>query len=187
MREVTGCPIKFVGIGEKLSEFQEFHPERIASRILNMGDIVSLVEKAAEVVDQEEAEKMAKKMERGSFDLGDMLSQIRSIKKMGGAGELLSMIPGMGKLKEKLAGANIDDTIVKKQEAIILSMTKQERKYYKLINGSRKKRIAAGAGVEVQDVNRLIKQYRDTMKMMKKFSKMDKKSMMRMGLNKLMN
>lgn len=181
----TGCPIKYMGTGEKMNEFQEFHPDRIASRILGMGDVVSLVEKAAENINQEDAEKMAAKMKKGQFDLNDLLSQMRSLKKMGGITSMLGMIPGLGKIKQQIASANINEDTVKYQEAIILSMTDKERKNAKLINGSRRKRIANGSGTSVQDVNRLLKQYQEMSNMMKKFGTMDKKSLLRSGLGKL--
>ncbi len=181
----TGCPIKYMGTGEKMNEFQEFHPDRIASRILGMGDVVSLVEKAAENINQEDAEKMAAKMKKGQFDLNDLLSQMRSLKKMGGITSMLGMIPGLGKLKQQINSANINEDTVKYQEAIILSMTEKERKNAKLINGSRRKRIANGSGTSVQDVNRLLKQYQEMSNMMKKFGTMDKKSLLRSGLGKL--
>lgn len=181
----TGCPIKYVGVGEKMSEFQEFHPDRIASRILGMGDIVSLVEKTAAVIDQEDAAKMASRMQKGQFDLNDLLSQLRNLKKMGGIGSMLGMIPGLGKIKAKIDQSNMNEDALKYQEAIILSMTEKERKNFKLINGSRRKRIASGAGVTVQEVNQLLKQYQEMSNMMSKFGKMDKKSLMRSGLGKL--
>jgi len=182
----TGCPIKYMGTGEKMNEFQEFHPDRIASRILGMGDVVSLVERAAEHVTQEDAEKMASKMKKGQFDLNDMLSQLRSLKKMGGITSMLGMIPGLGKIKDKINAANINEDSMKYQEAIILSMTEQERINFKLINGSRRKRIALGSGTQVQDVNRLLKQHQEMSNMMRKFGKMDKKSMLRSGLGKML-
>jgi len=185
MRSITGCPIKFLGAGEKLSELELFHPERIASRILDMGDIVSLVERAAETVNQEEAERLAKKMQKGAFDLNDLASQLKTIRKMGGIGGLMGMLPGMKKIKNQLADANIDEKIIGRQEAIISSMTKQERKNAKIINASRRRRIATGAGVSIQDVNRLLKQYQDMSTMMKRVSKMDKKSFIRSGLGNL--
>ena len=186
MRAVTGQPIKFMGVGEKIDEFEEFHPARIASRILDMGDIVSLVEKAAENVSQAEAEAMATKMMQGNFDFNDMLDQMRKMKKMGGIGSMMKMLPGMGAIREKLEGANIDENMIARQEAIILSMTKKERQYPKLLNGSRRARIAAGAGVTAQDVNRLIKQHLQMQDMMKKIKKIGQKGMMRGGLQNLM-
>ena len=183
---VTGCPIKYVGVGEKMNEFQEFHPDRIASRILGMGDVLSLVEKAASTIDKEESEKMASKLQKGQFDLNDLLSQLRNLKKMGGIGSMLGMIPGLGKLTSKMSNANMNEDALKYQEAIILSMTEHERVNFKVINGSRRKRIAAGSGTRVQDVNQLIKQFQEMGNMMKKFGGMDKKSMMRSGLGKLL-
>jgi signal recognition particle subunit SRP54 len=182
----TSCPIKYIGTGEKMNEFQEFHPDRIASRILGMGDVVSLVEKAAENINQEDAEKMAAKMKKGQFDLNDLLAQMRSLKKMGGITSMLGMIPGLGKLKQQISSANINEDSVKYQEAIILSMTEKERKNVKLLNGSRRIRIANGSGTSVQDVNRLLKQYQEMSNMMKKFGTMDKKSLLRSGLGKLL-
>jgi len=184
MRAVTGQPIKFMGIGEKLDEFEEFHPARVAGRILDMGDIVSLVEKAAENVSQADAEKMAAKMMEGQFDFDDLLDQMRKMKKMGGFGSMMGMLPGMGKLKEEIEG-KIDDKMIARQEAIILSMTKKERKHPKLINASRRVRIAAGSGVQVQDVNKILKQQVQMQDMMKKMKKMGQKGMMRGGLGQL--
>lgn len=186
MRQVTGCPIKFLGVGEKPSDMEVFHPERIASRILGMGDVVSLVEKAAETIDQQEAIDLAKKVKKGKFDLEDLASQIKNLKKMGGIGSLMGMLPGIGKIKQQLADAPIDESMLGRQLAIISSMTLKERRNADLISGSRKRRIAAGSGVTVQDVNRLLKQYKDMATMMKKFSRMDKKSLMRMGFGKMM-
>jgi signal recognition particle subunit SRP54 len=185
IKGVTGCAIKFIGVGEKLSEFEEFHPERIASRILDMGDIVSLVEKAAESIDMEEAEAMAKKMQKGSFDLNDMASQIKTIRKMGGLGGMMAMIPGVKKLQSQLAGGGIDEKIIGRQEAIISSMTKQERRFPKILNASRKRRIASGAGVSAHEINKLLKQYQDMATMVKKLGKMDQKSFLRSGMAKL--
>lgn len=182
MKSVTGCPIKYLGTGEKLSEIEEFHPDRVASRILGMGDVVSLVEKATEAVDKTEAENLARKMKKGTFDFNDLAEQLRGIGKMGGIGSMLGMIPGLGKLKGKLEDANIDDNIIKRQQAIILSMTKKERKFPKLLNASRKKRVAAGSGTSVQDINRLVKQLKEMQSMMKRLGKMDRKSLMGMAL-----
>ena len=179
MRAVTGQPIKFAGMGEKIDEFEEFHPARIASRILDMGDVVSLVEKAAEMVSQDEAEKMAARMEKGQFDLTDLLDQLRKMRKMGGIGAMMNMLPGMGKLKDQLSGANIDEKVIARQEAIILSMTARERQFPKTLNASRRTRIAAGSGTSVQEINRLLKQFQQMEDMMKKMRKMGKKGMMR--------
>jgi signal recognition particle subunit SRP54 len=186
MRAVTGCPIKLIGIGEKLDELEEFHPERIANRILGMGDVVSLVEKAAETIDQEEAEALAKKIQKGQFGLEDMSKQLQQMRKMGGLSGLMDMLPGAGKMKDQMAKANIDERMIGQQEAIISSMTKKERSRPKLIHASRKRRIAAGSGTTVQDVNKLLKQFQTMSKVMKRMSKMGKKGMMRQGLQGLM-
>jgi signal recognition particle subunit SRP54 len=180
MRQATGRPIKFMGVGEKPSEFEEFHPDRIASRILDMGDVVSLVEQAAEAINEDDAKKMAAKMQKGSFDMDDLLSQLRTMKKMGGIGKMMNMIPGIGKIKEQMAGANIDDKVLVRQEAIIQSMTKKERRNPDLINASRRKRIATGSGTRVEDVNKLLKQFMTMNKMMKRFSGMSPKDMDKM-------
>ena len=168
MRKVTGCPIKFAGVGEKLDALEAFDPARMASRILDMGDVVALVEKAAEAIEEEEAMRMAQRMAKGKFDLNDFLTQIRQLKKMGGVGGLLGMLPGIGKINKQLAAAGVDDSLIKKQEAIILSMTKKERISVGLLNASRRKRIAFGSGTTVQEVNRVVKQYQDMARMMKK-------------------
>ena len=186
MRHTTGQPIKFLGTGEKLTDFEPFHPDRIASRILDMGDVVSLVEKAAENIDQADAEDMAKRMMQGQFDFNDLLSQMKNMKKMGGIGSMMGMIPGMGKIKDKMGDAEIDDSVMTTQEAIILSMTKKERVHPKLLNASRKKRIASGSGTTVQEVNKLIKSHQQMEKMMKRMKKMGKKGMMRGGIEQLM-
>ncbi|TAE34239.1 MAG: signal recognition particle protein [Alphaproteobacteria bacterium] len=185
LKHVTGAPIKFMGTGEKIKDFEPFHPERIASRILDMGDIVSLVERAAEAVDQAEAEKMALRMKDGKFDLNDMLSQLQNMKKMGGMGSMMKLLPGMGQLKEAIASSGFDESVFKRQEAIILSMTKKERQFPNLLNGSRRRRIAAGAGVSVEEVNKLMKQHQQMEKMIKKMKKIGKKGMMRGGMEQL--
>jgi signal recognition particle subunit SRP54 len=186
MRAITGKPIVFIGVGEKIDAIEPFHPERIAGRILGMGDVVSLVEKAAETADQEEAEKLAKKLQKGNFDLDDLASQLRQLRRMGGMSSMLGMLPGIGKIKRQIDAANIDETIIKRQEAIIGSMTKTERKNPNLLNGSRRRRIATGSGTSVQDVNRLMKQYQDMAGMMKRMKKLGQKGMMRHGLSALM-
>ena len=168
MRQTTGCPIKFVGTGEKLEALEAFDPARMAGRILDMGDVVALVEKAAEAIEEEEAMRMAERMAKGRFDMNDFLSQLRQLQKMGGLGGLLGMLPGIGKMQKQLAAAGMDDNMIKRQEAIILSMTKKERVSVALLNASRRKRIAAGSGTTVQEVNRLVKQYQDMARMMKK-------------------
>jgi signal recognition particle subunit SRP54 len=182
IRAVTGKPIKLLGVGEKLDALETFHPDRVAGRILGMGDVVSLVEKAAETVDKAEAEKLAAKLAKGSFDLDDLASQLKQLRKMGGMTSMLGMLPGMGKIKKQINEANLDDKVIKRQEAIISSMTKEERKNPKLMNASRRRRIAVGSGTSVQDVNRLLKQHQDMAQMMKQVSKMGKKGFMRQGL-----
>ena len=180
MTHITNTPIKFIGVGEKLNELEEFHPERATSRILKMGDVVSLVEKASEAISEKEAEILAKKVKKGSFDMDDLLKQLKNLKKMGGVSSLMSMIPGIGKMKKQLQDTPGSENILKKQEAIISSMTLKERRFPKLINASRKKRIAMGSGNQVQDVNRLLKQFAEMSKMMKKFSGMDSKQLSKM-------
>ena len=186
MRAITGRPIVFIGTGERIGALEPFHPERIAGRILGMGDVVSLVEKAAETVDHDEAEKLAAKMAKGNFDLDDLAGQLRQIRRMGGMGGMLTMLPGIGKLKKQLGEANIDESIVKRQEAIISSMTKSERRNPKLLNGSRRRRIAGGSGTSVQEINRLLKQYQDMADMMKKMKRLGPKGVARHGLAGLM-
>jgi signal recognition particle subunit SRP54 len=186
MRAITGKPIVLIGTGEKVDALETFHPERIAGRILGMGDIVSLVEKAAETADEDEAERLAKKMQQGNFDLDDLAGQLRQIRRMGGMSGMLGMLPGVARIKKQLSEANVDERVIKRQEAIIGSMTKSERKNPKLLNGSRRRRIAAGSGTSVPDVNRLLKQYQDMAGMMKKMKKLGQKGLMRHGLSALM-
>jgi signal recognition particle subunit SRP54 len=186
MRAVTGQPIKFMGTGEKLDALEPFHAERIAGRILGMGDVVSLVEKAAETVDAADAEKLARKIQKGDFDLDDLAQQLKQMRKMGGMGSIMSMLPGINKIKKQLDAANIDDSKIKRQEAIISSMTRQERRDPKLLNGSRRRRVAAGSGTTVQEINILLKQYQDMASMMKKMSKLGKKGLMRHGVSALL-
>ena len=171
MRMIAGVPVKYLGTGEKTDEMEEFHADRIAGRILGQGDVVSLVERAIEKVDREEADKMAARMMKGKFDPEDLLSQLRQIQKLGSLGGIMGMIPGLSKFKNQIADAGIGDALIKKQEAIILSMTKAERKNPDIIKASRKKRIAAGSGVEVHDVNKLLKQYEQMASMMKKMGR----------------
>jgi len=182
MRAVTGKPIKLIGVGEKLDAIEAFHADRIAGRILGMGDIVGLVEKAAETIEREDAERLAKKAQKGQFDLEDLVAQLRQLKKMGGIGSMLGMLPGIGQMQKQIANAKIDEKMLNRQEAIILSMTKAERKNVKLLNASRRRRIAAGSGATVQDVNRLVKQYEDMARMMKQMGKLGQKGLMRHGL-----
>ncbi len=172
MRAVTGAPIKLIGQGEKLDALDEFNPERIAGRILGMGDIVGLVEKAAETIDKVEAEKLAKKMAKGKFDLDDYAAQLKQISKMGSLSGILGMLPGVGKMKQQIADANLDQTVFKRHIAIISSMTKAERRAPDIMKASRKKRVAAGSGTSVQDVNKLLKQFDDMSTMMKRMNKM---------------
>jgi len=186
MRTVTGCAIKFIGTGEKLDQLEVFYPDRVASRILGMGDVVSLVERAAETLDQEEAEKIARKMEKGNFDLNDMAAQLVQMQKMGGFSHLLTMLPGISQFKNKIKESGVDDTSFKYQLAIIRAMTPKERKYPKLLNASRKKRIAAGSGTQVSDINRLLKQFEGMQKMIKKMQKMGKLGMLRGGFKNFM-
>lgn len=169
IRAVTGKPILYVGMGEKLEDLQQFYPDRMTSRILGMGDVLSLIEKAESAIDEEQALKMTEKMKKASFDFNDFLEQMEQMKKMGGLSSLLSMIPGMG---SKLQGIDIDDGMMDKTAAIIYSMTKEERANPKIINGSRKRRIAAGAGVPIAEVNRLCKQVQNQKQMMKQMSGM---------------
>ena len=172
MRSITGKPIKFVGVGEKIDALEEFHPERVAGRILGMGDVVSLVEKAAQVVDKEESEALAERMAKGQFDMNDLRSQLRQMTKMGGLGALANMMPGMKKAKAAMAGGAMDDKILLRMDAIIGSMTKQERVRPGLLNAKRKRRVALGSGTTVQDVNKLLKMHQEMSKAMKRIKKM---------------
>ncbi len=185
VRHVTGKPIKFLSTGEKPSDFEEFDAKRITSRILDMGDILSFVEKAASFIDEKEAEKAAARFKKGKFDLDDYIAQIKMIKKLGGMSSMLSMIPGISKLTNKIGDINIGEKILSHQEAIVLSMTKKERRNPSLLNASRRKRIASGSGTTVPQVNVLLKQFIQISTMMKKASKMDQKSLMRSGIGKL--
>ncbi len=171
MRAVSGKPIKLIGVGEKLDALEDFHPDRIAGRILGMGDVVGLVEKAMETVEIDKAEALAKKVKKGAFDLNDLSDQLKQMQKMGGMGGVLAMLPGLGKVKKQLDAANLDDSVLKRQQAIISSMTKAERKTPKLLNASRKKRVASGSGTSVQDINKLVKMHRQMADMMKAMGK----------------
>ncbi len=187
MRAVTGCPIKLLGVGEKLEAIEDFHPDRIASRILGMGDVVSLVEKAAETLDQETAEKLAKKLQRGKFDLDDLGQQFKQMQKMGGISDMLNLLPGMSKVQQaKLEKANIDDRMIARQLAILSSMTPDERRRPEIIKARRKQRVAAGSGTTVQEVNKLMKQHKEASRMVKRVQKMGKKGLLRGGLAGLM-
>ena len=182
MRAVTGCPIKLIGVGEKLDAIEPFHPDRIASRILGMGDVVSLVERAQETIEQDEAERLVRKAKKGGFDLNDLSKQIQQVRKMGGMEGLLGMLPGVGKVKRQLAEANVDIKMLDRQQAIIDSMTPAERSNPKLLNSSRKRRIAGGSGTTVQDINRLLKQVKQMNVMMKRAGKLGEKGLMRAGM-----
>ncbi len=182
MKSVTGCPIKLLGTGEKLDQLEAFHPERIASRILGMGDMVGLVEKAQETIEEDEAQRLADKIQKGKFDLDDLAGQLRQMRKMGGMSGIMGMLPGVAKVKNQLAGANLDDGMLSRQEAIILAMTPGERRRPEIIKASRKRRIAAGSGTTVQEVNRLMKQFQEMSRMMKRVNKMGQKGLMRGGL-----
>ncbi|MDQ0456668.1 signal recognition particle protein [Rhizobium paknamense] len=167
MRAVTGKPIKLIGVGEKMTELDEFHPRRIADRILGMGDIVSLVEKAAETIDAEKAKAMAEKMAKGKFDLNDLAEQLKQMQKMGGMGGIMNLMPGMAGMKDKMASAGLDDRMFKRQLAIISSMTRAERANPDILKHSRKKRIAAGSGTDAAEINKLLKMHRQMADMMK--------------------
>ncbi|MGB0681575.1 MAG: signal recognition particle protein [Magnetovibrionaceae bacterium] len=182
MSAVTGRPVKLLGVGEKWDALETFSAERIAGRILGMGDVVGLVEKAQEVVDQEDAERMAKKMMKGQFTLDDMRQQFSQLRKMGSMEGLLGMLPGVKKSQMDMAKANIDDKLLAHQEAIILSMTRKERENPKLLNASRRRRIAEGSGTTVQEVNRVLKQHKQMSMMMKKLGKKGMKGLLGGGL-----
>jgi signal recognition particle subunit SRP54 len=182
MRAVTGQPIKLVGVGEKIDALEAFHPDRMASRILGMGDVVSLVERVAETVDREEAEQLAAKMQKGSFNLDDLATQLQQMRKMGGMSGILGMLPGIGKIKQQLAEHQIDDRMIVRQLAIIGSMTPKERRNPQILHASRKRRIASGSGTAVPEVNKLLKQYQQMQTMMKRVKKMGHKQFMARGL-----
>jgi signal recognition particle subunit SRP54 len=171
MRAVTGKPIKLLGTGEKLDGLEDFHPERVAGRILGMGDVVSLVERAAATIDAEKAQKTAAKMQKGEFDLQDLADQLGQMQKLGGMSSILGMLPGIGKMKKQIDGSGLDDRMFKQQSAIISSMTPQERRHPKILAASRKRRIAAGSGTSVQEINKLLKMHRQMADMMKSVSR----------------
>jgi len=171
MKAVTGCPIKFLATGEKIDQLEAFHPDRIANRILGMGDVVSLVEKVAEDLEQEKIEKIEEDIKKGSFTFDTYLQQIRQMKKVGGMSGVLSMMPGVSKMKKQIDESNLDESLLNKQEAIILAMTQKERDNPKIIGGSRKKRIANGSGTDISMVNKLLKQHKMMTNVMKKMSK----------------
>ena len=185
MRAVTGKPIKFVGLGEKLDALEEFHPERIAGRILGMGDIVALVEKAQETIEAEQAERMMKRFQKGQFNMNDLKGQLTQMQKMGGMQGVMGLMPGMAKMSKQMDEAGLDDRMLRRQIALIDSMTKKERRAPELLQASRKRRIAAGAGLEVQELNRLLKMHRQMADAMKKMSGMGKKGLLRGGLGAL--
>ena len=182
MRAVTGKPIKFVGLGEKMEALEEFHPDRVAGRILGMGDIVSLVEKAQDTIETEQQERMLKRFQKGQFSMNDLRTQLEQMMKMGGMEGVMGMMPGMGKMAKKVEEAGFDDKMIKRQVALIQSMTKRERAVPQILQASRKKRIAAGAGQEVSELNKLIKMHRQMADMMKKMGKMGKGGMLKQAM-----
>ena len=186
MKSVTGCPIKLIGIGEKMEALEIFYPDRIANRILGMGDVVGLVEEASETIKKEDAEKLNKKINEGEFSLDDLAKQLNQMKKIGGLKGILSKLPGASKMQDQMDKANIDDKVILRQQAIISSMTIEEKNNYKILHASRKKRIALGSGTTIQEVNKLLKQYHTMLKMMKKYGKMDKKTMTRQGFGNIL-
>ena len=185
MRAVTGKPIRFVGLGEKMDAIETFEPSRIAGRILGMGDIVSLVEKAQQTLEAEQAERMVKRLQKGRFNMNDLKMQLEQMLKMGGMESVMGMMPGMGKMSKQMAAAGMDDTMLRRQIALINSMTKKERANPDLLQASRKKRIAAGAGLEVSELNKLLKQQRQMADMMKKIGKMGKGGALRQAMKSM--
>ncbi len=173
MKAVTGCAIKFIGVGEKIDDFEEFNPDRVASTIVGMGDVVSLVERAQEFLDEEKAEKTAQKIQKGQFDLEDLLNQIRNMKKMGGIAKIMKMLPGVAKIQKQIEAKGGMDSEIKLQEALILSMTKKERRNPDILSSSRKRRIANGSGTNIQQLNSLLKKFKQMQKMIKKVSGKD--------------
>ena len=182
MRAITGKPIKFVGLGEKMDALETFEPERIAGRILGMGDIVALVEKAQQTLEAEQAERMMKRFQKGQFNMNDLRMQLEQMIKMGGVAGMMEMMPGMGKMAKQVDSADMDDKMIKRQIALINSMTKMERANPQILQASRKKRIAAGAGMEVSDLNKLLKMQRQMSDMMKKMGKMGKGGMLKQAM-----
>ena len=186
VRHITGKPIKFLGVGEKSDALEPFHPDRVASRILGMGDVLSLIEEAERKIDQKKAQKLTKKIKKGkSFDLEDFRDQLQQMKSMGGIGGLMDKLPGMGQMAQ-MAQQQVNDKSMGQMEAIICSMTAKERRYPDVINNSRKRRIATGSGTQIQDVNRLLKQHKQMQKMMKKFGKKGGMANMMRGLGGMM-
>ncbi len=186
MRAVTGKPIRFVGLGERMDALEEFHPDRIAGRILGMGDIVALVEKAQETLEIEAAERMMKRFQKGQFNMNDLKGQLQQMQKMGGMQGVMGLLPGMAKMSKQMDEAGLDDRMLRRQIALINSMTKRERRNPELLQASRKRRVAAGAGLEVQELNRLLKMHRQMADMMKKMGGMGKKGLLRGGLGALL-
>ena len=182
MKYVSQVPIKFLGVGEKIENLEEFYPDRIANRILGMGDIVSLVEKATQDIDEENLKKTEEKLKKGQFSLDDYLSQLQQMKKMGGIEGIMSFLPGVSKIKNQMDQAGVDEKIITQNEAVILSMTKKERENPKIIDGSRKKRIANGSGTDIATINKLLKQFKMMSDMMKKMSKGNTKGLMEKGI-----
>jgi signal recognition particle subunit SRP54 len=185
MRAIANSPIKLMGMGEKLDQLEVFQPARIAGRILDMGDVVSLVERASEVINADDAQKMAEKLQKGIFDMNDMATQLEQMLKMGGMSTMMGFLPGIGKIKDKIAETGMNDGVIRQQLAVVRSMTRQERRDYRLLNASRKRRIAAGSGTTVVEVNRLIKQFQQMQQMMKQMGKLGKKGLLRQGLKGL--
>ena len=179
---ITGCPIKFLGVGENITDLEQFYPDRMASRILDMGDIVSLVEKAQETIDLENSKSMMKSLEDGQFDLNGLAEQLKSVKKMGGLSSIIKLIPGVGKLMQAAQNANLDEGVIDKQLAIISSMTHEERYNPNIFNASRKKRVAAGSGCSIQDVNKLLKQFFQANKAFKRLKNMDQSKLNRSSI-----
>jgi signal recognition particle subunit SRP54 len=186
MRAVTGKPIKFVGLGEKMDALEEFYPERVAGRILGMGDIVALVEKAQQTIEAEQAERMMKRFQKGQFNMNDLRMQLEQMQKMGGMESIMGMMPGMAKMQKQVAESGFDDSVLRRQVALIQSMTKRERANPDLLQASRKRRIAAGAGREVSELNQLLKMHRQMADMMKKMGKMGKGGLLKQAMKGLM-
>ena len=182
MKQTTGKPIKFLGVGEKIDNLEVFHPDRIANRILGMGDIVSLVEKASQDLTEENIKKTEENLKKGTFTMEDYLTQLRQMKKMGGIEGVMSFLPGVSKIKSQMEQSGIDEKIITQNEAVILSMTKKERENPKIIDGSRKKRIANGSGLDIATINKLLKQFKMMSDMMKKMSKGNTKGMADKGI-----
>ena len=182
MKHITGKPIKYIGVGEKVSDFEMFHPDRLANRILGMGDVVTLVEKAAQDLSEEKIKETEEELKQGIFTMDSYLSQLRQMKKMGGLEGVMSFLPGVSKIKSQMDQAGVDEKIITQNEAVILSMTKKERENPKIIDGSRKKRIANGSGTDIATINKLLKQFKMMSDMMKKMSKGNTKGLMEKGI-----